>query len=55
LGLGLSAYYIVPALLELDEITINQSVNRRNNDFRFNFATVDELFAPVSPEDPTLL
>lgn len=55
LGLGLSAFYIGPALLELDEITINQSINNRNNNFRFNFATVDELLAPVSPEDPTLL
>ena len=55
LGLGLSAFYIGPALLELDEITINQSVNNRNNNFRFNFTTIDEIFAPASPEDPTLL
>ncbi|MGD2049635.1 MAG: 6-pyruvoyl-tetrahydropterin synthase-related protein, partial [Chloroflexota bacterium] len=55
LGLGLSAFYLGPALMELDEITINQSINNRNNNFRFNFATIDELLAPVSPEDPTLL
>ena len=55
LGLGLSAFFTGPALLELDEITIAQSVNNRNNDFRFNFTTLDEIFAPVSPEDPALL
>ena len=36
LGLGMAAFYLGPALLELDEITISQSVSNRNNDFRFN-------------------
>jgi hypothetical protein len=55
LGLALSAFYLGPALLELDEITITQSVSNRNNDFRFNFATLREIFAPVEPSDPSLL
>lgn len=55
LGLGLSAFYILPALLELDEITISQSVSNRNNDFHFNFASLGEVLAPVSPADPNLL
>jgi hypothetical protein len=55
LGLGLSAFYTLPALSELDEITISQSVTSRNNDFHFNFVTLDEILAPVSPSDPTLL
>ncbi len=55
LGLGMAAFYLGPALLELDEITISQSVSNRNNDFRFNFATLGEIFAPVKPADPTLL
>ncbi|MFZ0547375.1 MAG: 6-pyruvoyl-tetrahydropterin synthase-related protein, partial [Candidatus Promineifilaceae bacterium] len=54
-GLGLTAFYVGPALLELDEITISQSVTTRNNDFRFNFATLDEIFAPVQSADPSLL
>ncbi len=55
LGLGLTAFYVGPALLELDEITISQSVTTRNNDFRFNFATLTEIFALVQPADPSLL
>jgi hypothetical protein len=55
LGLGLAAFYMGPALLELDEITISQSVSNRNNDFRFNFATLGEIFAPVKAADPELL
>ncbi len=55
LSLGLAAFYMGPALLELDEITIRQSVSTRNNDFRFNFATLAEVFAPVATADPTLL
>ncbi|HET6443672.1 MAG TPA: 6-pyruvoyl-tetrahydropterin synthase-related protein [candidate division Zixibacteria bacterium] len=55
LGLGLAAFYLGPALLELDEITISQSVSNRNNNFRFNFASLGEIFSPVSPIDKTLL
>jgi hypothetical protein len=55
LGLAISAFYVGPALLEMDQITIRQSVSTRNNDFRFNFATLFEMFAPLSPADPKLL
>ncbi len=55
LGLGLAAFYLGPALLELDEITISQSVSNRNNDFRFNFATLGEIFSSVKAADPALL
>ncbi|UCG25960.1 MAG: glycosyltransferase family 39 protein [Chloroflexota bacterium] len=55
LGLGLAAFYSGPALLELDQITIHQSVNTRGNDFHFNFATLAEIFEPVSPANPALL
>jgi hypothetical protein len=54
-GLGLAAFYVGPALLELNEITISQSVTTRNNDFRFNFASLDEIFAPIHSADPSLL
>jgi hypothetical protein len=55
LGLGLGSFYTAPALLELDEINIDRAVSNRNNDFHFNFVTVDEILAPVLPADPTLL
>jgi hypothetical protein len=55
LGLGLSAFYVGPALLELDQITISQSVTTRNNDFRFNFASLAEILAPVQAADPELI
>jgi hypothetical protein len=55
LGLGLSAFYVGPALLELDQITISQSVSARNNNFHFNFAEISEMMAPMRPEDPSLL
>jgi hypothetical protein len=55
LGLAAGAFYTLPALAELDQITISQSVTTRNNDFRFNFTTLAEILAPVNPEDPGLL
>jgi hypothetical protein len=36
-------------------VTLEQSTNTRNNDFRFNFTTPAEILAPVTPEDPSLL
>lgn len=55
LGLGLTVFYTGPALLEMNEVTLSLSTTTRNNDFRFNFATLAEIFAPVAPEDPALL
>ncbi|MBX3055129.1 MAG: hypothetical protein KF770_01535 [Anaerolineae bacterium] len=55
LGLGMTGFYAVGAVLEMDAVTLQQSVNTRNNDFRYNFATLAEIFAPAAPEDPTLL
>ncbi len=55
LGLALSAFYLGTALLELDEITISQSINSRGNSFVYNFATLGEIFAPVSPANPDLI
>lgn len=55
LAAGLAAFYVGPAVLEMDQVTLNQSVTTRNNDFRFNFASLAEILAPPRPEDPTLL
>jgi len=55
LGLALSAFFLGAALLELDEITISQSINRRGNTFNFNFASLGEIFAPGAPANPDLI
>jgi hypothetical protein len=55
LGLGLSLFYTGGALAELNLVTLEQSTTTRNNDWRFNFGTVAEIFAPVAPEDPALV
>ena len=55
LGLGTTIFYTGGALLELNSVTLEQSTTTRNNDFRFNFTTPAEIFAPVAPEDPSLL
>lgn len=55
LGLGATSFYTAPAVLEIGEVTLSQSTTSRNNDFHFNFTTVSEIFAPVTPEDPSLI
>ncbi|MEM7798650.1 MAG: glycosyltransferase family 39 protein [Chloroflexota bacterium] len=55
LGLGITAFYPGSALLEMDEVTLSLSTTTRNNDFRFNFATLAEIFQPISTSDPNLL
>jgi hypothetical protein len=55
LGLGMTLFYAGGALLEIDAVTLQQSTTTRNNDFHYNFASLREIFAPVTPEDPTLL
>ncbi len=55
LGLGMTAFYTGSALLEMDQVTLSLSTTTRNNDFRFNFAALAEVLAPVTPEDPALL
>lgn len=55
LGLGMTAFYTAPAVLEIDEVTLTLSTSNRNNDFRFNFSSLEEILSPVAPEDPALL
>ena len=55
LGLGLAFFYTGGAVLEMDQVTLERSTTTRNNDWRYNFASVGEILAPVAPEDPTLL
>jgi hypothetical protein len=55
LGMGMTFFYPAGALLEMDQVTLEQSVVTRNNDFRYNFASVTEIAAPVSASDPGLI
>ncbi len=55
LGLGMTIFYTGGALLEMDAVTLQQSTTTRNNDFHYNFASLNEILAPVAPEDPTLI
>ena len=54
-GLGLAFFYTGGAVLEMDQVTLERSTTTRNNDWRYNFATVGEILSPVAPEDPSLL
>jgi hypothetical protein len=55
LGLGAAFFYTGGALLEMDQVTLEQSTITRNNDWRFNFASIGEILSPVAAEDPNLV
>lgn len=55
LGLGVTSFYTGSALLEMDEVTLDLATATRNNNFRFNFTSLEELLAPVPAEDPALI
>jgi hypothetical protein len=55
LGLALTFFYTGGAILEMDQVTLSQSTTTRNNDFHYNFASLAEMLAPVTAENPLLL
>lgn len=55
LGLGLAFFYTGGALLEMDQVTLEMSTTTRNNDWRFNFASLGEILSPVAAKDPLLV
>ncbi|MCP5099787.1 MAG: hypothetical protein GY943_29890, partial [Chloroflexi bacterium] len=55
LGLGMTIFYAGGALLELNQVTLEQSTVTRNNDFHYNFITLTEIFSAVPTEDPALV
>lgn len=55
LGLGLTAFFWLPALLEQDLVQIDQLVAPADFDFRNNFTTVAALLAPPRTADPALV
>jgi hypothetical protein len=55
LGLGMTLFYPAGALLEMNQVTLEQAVTTRNNDFRYNFASLAEIASPVRARDPNLI
>ncbi|MCA9925078.1 MAG: hypothetical protein KC421_22045, partial [Anaerolineales bacterium] len=55
LGLGMTIFYTGGALLEIDQVTLEQSTVTRNNDFHYNFTTLGEIFSPVPTENPLMV
>ena len=55
LGLGVTSFYTASAVLEMDEVTLSLSTTARDNNFRFNFTSLEELLAPVPAADPALI
>ena len=39
----------------MDQVTLEMSTTTRNNDWRYNFATLGEILTPVAAENPALL
>ncbi|UCC61761.1 MAG: glycosyltransferase family 39 protein, partial [Anaerolineae bacterium] len=55
LGVGLTAFFWVPAVLEKDQVQLHLSRTTRNNDYHYNFITLSEVLAQPDPADPALL
>ncbi|MGD9099689.1 MAG: 6-pyruvoyl-tetrahydropterin synthase-related protein, partial [Anaerolineae bacterium] len=55
LGVGLTAFFWMPAILEMDEVQLHMSRTTRNNDYHFNFVGLSEVLAPPQSADPALL
>ncbi|MCC7361868.1 MAG: hypothetical protein IT317_20460 [Anaerolineales bacterium] len=55
LGLGLSAYFLLPAVLETGAVQVHQLTSPGDLDFRNNFLQLGELFAWPRTYDPQLV
>jgi hypothetical protein len=55
LAVGLTAFFIGPALLEQDYVQLHLSRTTRNNDFHYNFVSLAEILSPPRPVDTSLL
>ena len=55
LGLGLTAFYWAPAVLETNQVQLYLSRTSRTNDYHYNFVSLSEVLAPPELADPALL
>jgi hypothetical protein len=54
-GVGLAAFYWIPAFFEKDLIQIGAAVSTRNNSYLFNFVGLRELLSPPTAHNLALL
>ncbi|HHH40606.1 MAG TPA: hypothetical protein ENK56_01215 [Chloroflexi bacterium] len=55
LGMGLTAFFWAPAVLEKGYVQLHLSRTTRNNDFHYNFVTLGEALAPPRAFDTSLM
>lgn len=55
LGLGLAAFFLMPAILEQEFAQVHRVVTSPDFDFRFNFVSLKELFSLPRPANTGLL
>ena len=55
LGVGLTAFFWAPAVLEQRDVQLHLSRTTRNNDYHYNFVTLSEVLAAPEAADPALL
>jgi hypothetical protein len=55
LALGLTVFFLGPALLEQGYVQLHMSRNNRNNDFHYNFLSLAEILAPPAAVDTSLM
>jgi len=55
LGVGLAAFFLIPAIMEKDFAQVERVITSPDFDFHFNFVTLKELFSLPPPADTGLL
>jgi hypothetical protein len=55
LGIGLTAFFWAPAVLEKEDVQLHMSRTTRNNDYHYNFVNLSEILTPPTSTDPALL
>jgi len=55
LGVGLAAFFLVPAFLEKEQVQFWRAITPAGQNFRNHFLSVSELFAPAPASDPLLV
>ncbi len=55
LALGMTAFFWLPALAEKRYVQLSLTTANRNNNFRYNFLSLAEVFAPPKPFDTSLM
>ena len=55
LGLGLAAFFLIPAIVEKDYAQVHRVITSPDFDFRFHFITLKELFSLPQPANTGLL